>query len=618
MTTIYELTSWKYLFLYLSASNCFSAECQQSRVPRRKRLILVLTHIQRATSLSFLNHDSSRFTQQTIRTMASHHRRKSSLDRASIESILKTGEPAQPAAAPSPHVGNSPNRASFAMAPPPRPAIKHTRALSYTPRNSNRLSLSFPVASSTNSSESSRPTPTSSRPTPTSSTIPSLPPTPAEIPEASPNDSNGFLVALAGQERRVLELKEELEKAEADLVKLKRKWALHEAQKKKAEVKKVEQLQPLQAVVTTPNKEEIPSTPRQSAEERRKAALTSLETPKNSLDAPKEVRRKFSGQHMRALSLLSPERSNFTQTFPPVQESRVEGSPMPKSATMPDIIIPKKMPPRSRNSYHGGVTTGAKQIAEDFKAGVWTFLEDLRQATVGDEAVNGTTTRSLDAHNGPARRGSKSSLLSNDKRRSHSPRVESPRTWDSLTGNSPLLDAAGSLWTDMDQSHPSSRTPLPGKKFRPLSLAAPINDLDDDWSNWDSPTPKSPRWSGSTTLSDPATPSHGSGEDRTVKYDSSPSLPPFIKTDEPRIMDQPTDGSSSPSRREDIQWPALDKLSPGIIKGNLQRTMSTIMKEWEKSLTPPPGEGDDPMSTASGEKSSHDTATQDELVLMSR
>ncbi|KAE9364536.1 hypothetical protein N431DRAFT_355015 [Stipitochalara longipes BDJ] len=534
--------------------------------------------------------------------MASHHRRKSSLDRASIESILKPGEQTQPAAAPSPHVGNSPNRASFAMAPPPRPVIKHTRALSYTPRNSNRLSLSFPVATSTNSSESSRPTPTSSKPTPTSSTIPSLPLTPAEVPEASPSDSNGFLVALAGQERRVLELKEELEKAEADLAKLKRKWALHEAQKKKAEVKRVEQLQPLQAIVTPSSKEEIPSTPRQSAEERRKATLTSLETPKNSLDAPKEVRRKFSGQHMRALSLLSPERSNFTQSFPPVQESGAEASPMPKSATMPDIIIPKKMPPRSRNSYHGGVTTGAKQIAEDFKAGVWTFLEDLRQATVGDEAVNGTTTRStLDAHNGPARRGSKSSLLSNDKRRSHSPRVESPRTWDSLTGNSPLLDAAGSLWSDMDQSHQSAMTPLPGKKSRPLSLAAPINDLDDDWSNWDSPTPKSPRWSGSTTLSDPATPSHGSGEDRSVK-----------------IMDQPTDGSNSPSRRDEIQWPALDKLSPGIIKGNLQRTMSTIMKEWEKSLTPPPGDGVDPLSETSGEKPSRDTATQDELVLMSR
>jgi hypothetical protein len=83
-------------------------------------------------------------------------------------------------------------------------------------------------------------------------------------------------------------------------------------------------------------------------------------------------------------------------------------------------------------------------------------------------------------------------------------------------------------------------------------------------------------------------------------------------------MDQSNDGSSTPSKREDIQWPALDKLTPGNIKGNLQRTMSTIMKEWEKTLTPPPGERDDPRSATSEEKSAHDKATQDELVLMSR
>ncbi|PMD21562.1 hypothetical protein NA56DRAFT_703206 [Hyaloscypha hepaticicola] len=532
--------------------------------------------------------------------MSSHHRRKSSIDRESIESILKSGESAHSAAVPIAHVGNSPNRATFAMAPPPRPVIKHTRALSYTPRNSNRLSLNFPVGTSTNSSDSSRPTPTSSKPTPTSSTISSLPPTPAESADTSPSDSNGFLVALAGQERRVLELKEELAKAEADLVKLKRQWAVHESKRKNAEIKNVEQLQPLRAVVTPSNNEDVPSTPRQSAEERRKSLLTSLETPKNSLDAPKEVRRKFSGQHMRALSLLSPERSNFMHTFPPVQESGAEGTPMPKNATMPDLIIPKKMPARSRNSYHAGVTTGAKQIADEIKAGVWTFLEDLRQATVGEEAANGPGNRTrLDAPQNPtSRRGS-----SDKNRRGQSPREASPpRTWDSLTGNSPLLEAAGSLWSDQDQSHSSSRTPLPVKKSRPLSLAAPINDLDDDWSNWDSPTPKSPRWSNSTTLSDPLTPLHGSLEDRNVN-----------------IMDQSIDDNDSP-QKGDIQWPALEKLSPGNIKGNLQRTMSTIMKEWEKSVTPPPGDGDheDPMSNATEEKASRNTATQDELILMSR
>ena len=34
-----------------------------------------------------------------------------------------------------------------------------------------------------------------------------------------------------------------------------------------------------------------------------------------------------------------------------------------------------------------------KQIATDFKDGLWTFIEDLRQATVGEESINGTVGR---------------------------------------------------------------------------------------------------------------------------------------------------------------------------------------------------------------------------------
>jgi hypothetical protein len=52
---------------------------------------------------------------------------------------------------------------------------------------------------------------------------------------------------------------------------------------------------------------------------------------------------------------------------------------------------------------------------------------------------------------------------------------------------------------------------------------------------------------------------------------------------------QSTDSVSTPSKRDEIQWPALENLKPG----NLKRTVSTIMKEWEKSLTPPPEERQD-------------------------
>ena len=451
----------------------------------------------------------------------STNHQESSIDRASVQSILTSGA-SHPAAPPSPHIGESPKTDFVAMDPPPRPeVIKHMRAMSHTPRKPNRLSLSFPVATSANNNESSRPTPTSSN-------APSFPATPAQVaPTPSPTDTNGFLVALAGQERRVLELKEELEKAEADLKKLKKKWAIHEASKKRADIRRSEPLQPLQplqTVGTEGESSEEGSSSRQSVEmDRRRALLSNIH---------KESRRKvLTGGHTRALSLLSPDRANHAQPFPfpRVQESGSESdtSGAPGNTTMPDTsqaftTISSK---RARHSYQGGVTHNAKQIAEDVKAGLWTFLEDLRQATVGDEAINGTTNRaSLDiANKDPKRDGSKSSPLSNEReKRRTSPRPADARTWDSLTGsNHALLDAAGTMWEEMDGSRSASR-PLNSLKQKPgakktLSTAPLVDDLDDEWSSWDSPAPKSPRWSGSTERSDPVTPSHPIGEDHIVK-----------------------------------------------------------------------------------------------------
>lgn len=48
-------------------------------------------------------------------------------------------------------------------------------------------------------------------------------------------------------------------------------------------------------------------------------------------------------------------------------------------------------------------------------------------------------------------------------------------------------------------------------------------------------------------------------------------------------LNQSMDGASTSSKRESIQWPDLEQLAPG----NLKRTVSSLMKEWEKSLTPP-------------------------------
>jgi len=439
--------------------------------------------------------------------MENHNRRRSSFDRASVEAIFNnSGVGASPPA----HVGTSPNRANFSIEHPTPQSTLRPRPLSYSGRKQNRLSLSFPVAPSINSNDSTRPTPTSSH------TF-SFPSTQADkIPLPSPNDPTGFLTALASQERKVLELKEELGKAESELTHLKKQWAYHEATRKRAEIRNVQPLQSVTAEGVIPVEE---AAKRQSLElDRRKALL--LNIPK----IPKGSRRVIRGGHTRTLSLLSPDRATYNKTFSALQEVKGEspGAGLPRSTTMPDTSqgISRINSNRARHSYQGGVTLGAKQIAEDVKAGLWTFLEDLRQATVGEEGVNGATNRSADTSSlGLHRRSSKGSLLSSERgRRAPSPRAPPNRTWDSLTGaNNVLLDAANSLWQDGPARTPSkSPVALKRKPARPLSTA-PIMDDDDGWSNWDSPVPKSPlRWSGSsgaTTASDPATPSNSNSDD---------------------------------------------------------------------------------------------------------
>ncbi|APA13630.1 hypothetical protein SS1G_07710 [Sclerotinia sclerotiorum 1980 UF-70] len=495
--------------------------------------------------------------------MDSFHNRMTSIDRASVESILTGAD--QPTEVPSPHIGASPNRVNFSVKEPPRPIVRPDRALSYTSRRPNRLSLTFPVAPSSG--------PESARVTPTSSNTPSVPATPAD-PNVivSPNDPNGFLVALASQERRVLELKEELSKAETELKQLKTQWALHEATKKRAEIRHVEKLQPVQTERGSPD-ENVLTTPKQSIDmDRKKAFLANL--PHLPKDQKNPRRKIITGGHTRTLSLLSPERMTRNSTV-----NEVNGTTsvdLPRSTTMPDtsIGISRVNTNRAnRNSYQGGlgVTHGVKQITEDVKTGLWNFLEDLRQATVGEEAVNGKASKrsSLDAtQRGLNKRISKGSLRG---RRGKSPRPDpsSQRTWDSLTGSNPaLLDLGGALWQDPNSlAAPLKPTNVQKKSARPISFPTATID-DDDWSNWDSPTPKSPmRWSGSSTLSGPVTPGNTSSEDEVNILDQHHPL-------------------ESPSRTDEIQWPALDNLKPG----NLKKTISTAMKEWEKSLTPPPEE----------------------------
>jgi len=410
--------------------------------------------------------------------MTSIDDRRTSVDRKSVETILSLGgeygSTAQ--AVPAERIGLSPHLPSSAMLPPPRPAEQQTRPLSFAARNGNRLSLSFPVQPSI--SGSSKATPTSSDPANNS-----FPTTPAEQPiTLPPNDPNSFLVALAAQERKVLELKEEVRRAEEDLDVLKRQWAVHEGNRKRAEIRHVEQLQPVHGLsgFDKSGSESDDNTSRRTIELNRRNTLLA----KVSKDSRRKI---ITGGHTRTLSLLSPDKSTYNQQFlsqtPGPENSDQNNSSnngLPRSSTMPDTSqgLTKIKSNKSRHSYQGSI--GVKQIAEDLKSGLFTFMEDLRQATVGDEAISATTHR-----------------------------AGSDVTPRRVVKKSSRSSMSGKLHASKEQSGPG-----PGHRGKQKTGAGtipsqPIMDElnDDDWDNWDSPGAKadSPRWSGSTVISSAST-----------------------------------------------------------------------------------------------------------------
>ena len=125
-------------------------------------------------------------------------------------------------------------------------------------------------------------------------------------------ESGEFLTLLAGQERKVLELKEELQRAEADLQILKKQWAAHEANKKRDELRQVKKLQPISlddvtGGETTGTEDDVDD------ERRRKRALVERSyanqaaTGTNGVSglSRKGSKRVFEGgRHTRTLSLL--------------------------------------------------------------------------------------------------------------------------------------------------------------------------------------------------------------------------------------------------------------------------------------------------------------------------
>ncbi|SLM35016.1 Domain of unknown function DUF4048 [Lasallia pustulata] len=393
------------------------------------------------------------------------------------------------------------------MSPPPRPFPSRARSTSHATavRSLKRLSLSFPAQLEPEQGQKTHTISSSS-----SSTF-LLPSTPSSYSEriAVPTDSNNFLTALATQERRVLEMKEELQKAEIDLDKLKKQWALHEGTRKRDEIRNIGRLEPLKgAFDRSALFESHTDVARKGKElERRKAMYAGTRQPQ---------RKVFSGsRHTRALSLLTPNTCTYERpsraekALQPDEISSIDPK-LGRSSTVPASMgsTAASANGSARASTSRGVgppkdailQTG-KQIVGDFKEGLLTFIEDLRQATVGDEAVHGAVHR-------PEDRAPRSSTNRKTARKS--------TAQTDLRLRNIALPKPPNVAVDVPRAHPKDRRDggesslmelnrgyweLNGAKFMPSATCGSNQrdenkddtsvDDEDGWEDWDSPTARS-------------------------------------------------------------------------------------------------------------------------------
>jgi hypothetical protein len=448
-----------------------------------------------------------------------------------------------------------------------------------------RLSLQFPIQPATGASS---PGTNSPRSRPSSWVAPAKILSPES--ENPPSDAE-FLAVLAAQERYVLELKEELTKAEADLKTLKKHYALHEANKRRNDVRKVAQLQPVNTLIDiTPDNEKededgSSSTWVQKEMERRKALLANTKS---------SQRKVFSGsRHLRTLSLLSPDKTHAPSFPQPLdlhedEPATKQPEPAPRSSTSSDRT--KQLIDINERYDGSGLPTIQKeqliragtQMANDFKNGFFTFIDDIRQATVGDEAVNG--------HDEEMGLGA-GDLLIKGARKPSNTRPALNRSASSKKSSQRQGSIGDDFWKENGLSEPKTST-MPSKKTHtnkpaqtPQKQTQKVVDEEEEWDNWETPNDtfgaKPAEVQDSSDESDEAF-SPGPGSSRTsTRYHSKRH---DSKASSLTTISSTGDDVGRDSKRNSIPWPDLVKLSPN----NLKRTASHLMKEWEKQLTPPP------------------------------
>lgn len=405
-------------------------------------------------------------------------------------------------------------------------------------RRQKRFTLTLPIQTSLMSTLRD-----AGPPSPIRTTAPSITGSEDVTRPTTPSDNN-FLTALAAQERKVLELREELVKAEQVLHKLKKEWAIHEVQKKRQDIKRMRSVKGGNASST--------STSLKSGEEDDRSNNIVQEAERRRAmhyNAKSTQRTVFSGsKHARTLSLLSPEPMNGT--FPSIvrpdtiQTSTIQQSEPGRVAsnrTSHKRVMSGEM--QRSKSYDASsdldlprevLMRAGRQMATDFKDGLWTFLEDLRQVTVGEEATApppGSRQPRMDnpaiaRHSGRERRSKPNARPSPGKaskarqtlhQTGRQPiegndndidPMENPSPKDSAVDfDGPPSKAGELIKVEIHDSPTARKTPKRRSISKPKEVK-PLSSNQDDlesWDNWDSPqvqTDKRPDDAAKGELSD--------------------------------------------------------------------------------------------------------------------
>lgn len=416
-------------------------------------------------------------------------------------------------------------------------------------RHSKRLTLNFPINVPIPTSD---PSPSPGSMTPVLSSARQSPGLPAGTPGTfeEQDEGNNLLTAIASQERRVLELREELQNAETQLTTLKKQWTSSERTRKRAEISyHAEPLLPLKSpdqptVDTSSNhrrEQSIGATDSSAASARLSRDLErrhSLRTATAGSKVSANGRRVFQGSHTRTLSLLSAA-SDSAYRKPPadLEQGRSDEriSRVPRAATLPsversaetglltedskadDLFSPWRttVPPPSREAL---MRTG-KQMASDLREGLWTFLEDIRQATVGEEGINGTETRGMPPSlAAPTVRKRDSSSRSRDRL---SGQGGKPSGMTTTTGKeTKSTDIDDTFWNEFGIDTPGQKSPRSRDSENtprgPIEPASNL-DVDENWGSWETPQPKThtPSSSRSTLESKQQSPTTQASSPRT-------------------------------------------------------------------------------------------------------